>query len=185
MLSRLVIAFLPKSKRLLISWLQSPSVVILEPKKIVCHCFHCFPIYLPWSDGTRCHDNSQPWCTPFLIWNQSIVPCPVLTVVSWPAVLKRQVQWSGIPISEEVSTVCCDPHSQRLGVVNKAEVDVFMELSCFFDDAMDVGNLISGSSVFYKLRLYIWNFSIQVLLKPSLKGFEQILLAWEVSTIVW
>ena len=51
MLSRFVIAFLSKSKCLLISWLQSPSGVILEPKKIVCHCFHCFPIYLPWSDG--------------------------------------------------------------------------------------------------------------------------------------
>ena len=51
MLSRLVIAFIPRSKRLLISWLQSP-------KKIVCHCFHCFPIYLPRSDGTRWHDLS-------------------------------------------------------------------------------------------------------------------------------
>ena len=57
MLSRLVITFLPRSKRLLISWLQSPSTMILEsPKNKVCHCFHCFPIYLTWSDGTRCHD---------------------------------------------------------------------------------------------------------------------------------
>ena len=55
---RLVIAFLPRSKHLLISWLQSPSAVILEPKKIVCHCFHCFPVYVPWSDGIRCHDFS-------------------------------------------------------------------------------------------------------------------------------
>ena len=47
MLSRLIITFLPRSKCLLISWLQSPSAVILEPKKKVCHCFHCFPIYLP------------------------------------------------------------------------------------------------------------------------------------------
>ena len=47
MLSRMVIAFLPRSKQLLISWLQPPSAVILEPKKIVCHSFHCFPIYLP------------------------------------------------------------------------------------------------------------------------------------------
>ena len=47
MLSRLVIAFLPRSKHLLISWLQSPSAAILEPKKIVCHCFHCFPVCLP------------------------------------------------------------------------------------------------------------------------------------------
>ena len=59
MLSRLVITFLPRSKRLLISWLQLPSAVILEPPKIkVCHCFHCFPIYLPLSDGTGCHDLS-------------------------------------------------------------------------------------------------------------------------------
>ena len=56
MLSRLIITFLPRSKRLLISWLQSPSAVILEPQKIVCHCFHCFAIYFPWSDGTRCHE---------------------------------------------------------------------------------------------------------------------------------
>ena len=55
-LSRFVIAFLPRSERLLISWLQSPFSVILEPKKIVSHCFHCLPIYLLWSDGTGCHD---------------------------------------------------------------------------------------------------------------------------------
>ena len=54
-LSMFVIAFLPRSKRLLISWLQSPSAMILEPKK-VCHCFHFFSIYLPWSDGTGWHD---------------------------------------------------------------------------------------------------------------------------------
>ena len=59
MLSRLVIAFLPRSKHLLISWLQLPSAVILEPpQNKVSHCFHCFPIYLPWSDGTGCHDLS-------------------------------------------------------------------------------------------------------------------------------
>ena len=58
MLSRLVITFLPMSKRLLISWLQSPFAVILEPKIIVCHCFHCFPIYLPWDKGTGCHGLS-------------------------------------------------------------------------------------------------------------------------------
>ena len=56
MLSRLVIAFLPRSKSLLNSWLQSLSAVILEPKKIKAHYFHCFPIYLLYSDGTRGHD---------------------------------------------------------------------------------------------------------------------------------
>jgi len=56
MLSRLVIASLPRSKRLLISWLQSPSAVILEPRKIKSPCFHCFPIYFPRSDGTGCNN---------------------------------------------------------------------------------------------------------------------------------
>ena len=58
MLSTFVIAFLPRSKCLLISWLQSSSAVILELPKIICHCFHCFPIYLPQGDGTGCHDLS-------------------------------------------------------------------------------------------------------------------------------
>ena len=150
--------------------------MILEPKKIKSVTFHFFPIYLPWSDGTRCHhlsflnvnfkpafslssfiliqrlysssslsairvgsfaylrlliflsailipswnssslafhvmyavyksnkqgDNIQPWCTPFPIWNQSVVPCRVLTVASCHAYryLRRQVRWSGIPTS--------------------------------------------------------------------------------------
>ena len=58
-LSQFFIAFLPRSKHLLISWLHSPSAMILECKKnTVYHCFHCFPIYLPWNDGTGCHDLS-------------------------------------------------------------------------------------------------------------------------------
>ena len=57
-------------------------------------------------------------------------------------------------------------------VVNKAEVDVFLEFSCFFDDTTDVGNLISGSSAFSKSSLNIWKFSVHVLLKPSLENFE-------------
>ena len=59
LLFNMLLAFLSRSKCLLISWLQSPSAVILEPAKIKsCHCFHCFLIYLPWSDGTGCHDLS-------------------------------------------------------------------------------------------------------------------------------
>ena len=57
-LSGFVISFLPRSKCLLVSWLQSASTVILKPKKIVCPSSHCFPIYLPWSDGAGCHDLS-------------------------------------------------------------------------------------------------------------------------------
>ena len=76
------------------------------------------------------------------------------------------------PSLEEFSAVCCDPHSQRLGIVNKAEVYDFLELFCFFDDPMDVGNLISGSSAFSKSSLNIWRFSVHVLLKPDLENFE-------------
>ena len=164
-------------------------------KNKVSHCFHCLPIYFPWSDGARCHDfsflnvelkpsfslssftfikrlfsssllsaisvvssaylrlliflpailipacvsssptflmmysayklnkqgdNIQPWCTPFPIWNQSVVPCPVLTVASWPAYkfLKRQVRWSGIPISFRIF------HSLLWSTQSKALMDV-------------------------------------------------------------
>ena len=58
------------------------------------------------------------------------------------------------------------------GIVNKAEVDVFLQLSCLFDDAMDVGNLIFGSSAFSKSCLNIWKFTVHVLLKPDLENFE-------------
>ena len=176
MLSRLVITFLPRSKHLLTSWLQSPTIAILEPQKIksatvstvspsICHEVMELDamIFVLWmltfkptfslssftftkrlfssslsairvvSSGylsllifllailipafassspaflimysayklNKQGDNIQPWWTPFPIWNQSVVPCPVLTVASWPAhrFLKRQVRWSGIPIS--------------------------------------------------------------------------------------
>ena len=166
MLSRLVIAFLSRSKHLLISRHQSPSTVILEPKKIksvtvsfvspsICHevvdqmpwsfslssftfikrlfsssllsaisvvssAYLRLLIFLPAilipacaSSSPAFHimysayklnkqgDNIQPWRTPFLIWNQSVVSCPVLIVASWHTykVLSRQVRWSGISIS--------------------------------------------------------------------------------------
>ena len=177
MLSRWVITFLPRSKCLLISWLQSPSAVILEPPKmksdsastvspsifhevmgpdamilvfwmlsfkptfslssftfirrlfhssslsairvvsfaylrlllflpaiLIPACASSSPEFLMMYSAYKLNkqgDNIQPWCTPFPIWNKSVVPCPVLTVASWPAYrfLKRQVRWSGVPIS--------------------------------------------------------------------------------------
>ena len=205
MLSRLVITFLPRSKHLLISWLQSPSAVILESPKMKSATIST---YLPWCNGTRCHDlsflnvefkptfslssftfikglfgslvsairvvssaylrllvflpailipacassspgflmmhsayklnkqgdNIQPWCTPFPIWNQSVFPCPVLTVASWSVYRfsqeAAQVFWyshlfQNFPQFVVIHTV------KGFGTVNKAEVNVFLELSCF------------------------------------------------------
>ena len=247
MLSRLVIAFLPRIKRLLISWQQSPSAVILEPHKIksltvsvVCpsiwhevmrpdamilvfwmlnfkpaFSFSFFTfikrlfsssslstirmvssvylrllIFLPAilipacaSSSWACHtmysayklnkqgDNIQPLCTPFPIWNQSAVPCSVLTVAFWPAYrfLRRQVRWSGIPISVSFPQFVVIHTVKGFCMVNKAEVGVFLEISCFFYDPMNVNNLISGSSAYSKSSLNIWNFTVLVLLKTCLE----------------
>ena len=191
----------------------------------VSHCFHFIPIYLPWSDGTKCHDlhflnvkfkpdvslsyftfinrlfssssisavrvvsfaylrlliflpiilipacassswafhmmysayklnkqggNIQPLYTPFPILNQSAVPCSVLPVTSWPAYrfLRRQVRWSGIPISVSFPLFVVIHTVKGFCMVNKAEVGVFLENSCFFYDPMNVDNLIFCSSPF-------------------------------------
>ena len=247
MLSRLVIAILPRSKCLLISWLQSPTAVILEPKKIksvsvflsICHkvteadtmilvfwmlsfkpafLLSCFTfikrlfcssllsairvvssaylrlfIILPAililtcvSSSLAFHmlcsayklnkqgDNIQPWHTPFPIWNQSFVPFPVLTVASWPSYrfLSRQVRQSGIPISCRIFQFVVIYTVKGFGIVNEAEVDVFLLFSCLSNDPTDVGNMISGSSAFSKSSLNIWKFMVHVLLKPGLENFE-------------
>ena len=88
-------------------------------------------------------------------------------------------------VSQEAGKVVCYPHLLKnfpqfivihtvkgFGRVNKTEIDAFLELSCFFHDPADVGNLISGSSAFSKSSLYMWNFSVHILLKTSLKDFE-------------
>ena len=71
------------------------------------------------------------------------------------------------------------------GAVNKAEADVFLEFSCFFYDAIDVGNLISGSSAFSKSSLNIWNFSVHILLKAGWENLTITLLTCEMSAKVW
>ena len=76
------------------------------------------------------------------------------------------------PTLSEFSTVYCEPHSQRLGIVNKAEIVIFMELSCFFHDPADGGNLISDSFAFSITSLNIWKFTIHILLKPALENFK-------------
>ena len=129
--------------------------------------------YLPYKLNQQ-GDNIQPWHTPFPIWNQSVVPCPVLTVASWPEYrfLRRQVRWSGIPISwlwsKRLDLVVIQT-VKDFGIINKAEVDVFLKLSCFFYDPTAIGNLISDSCAFYKSSLNIWKLLVHVLLKFSLE----------------
>ena len=77
---------------------------------------------------------------------------------------------------------------EGFGIVNKAEIDVFLELSCFFDDPEDVGNLISGSSAFSKTSLNIWRFSVHLLPKPGLENFEYYFISmWDECNcvVVW
>ena len=101
-----------------------------------------------------------------------MVPCLVLLF------LDLHTDFSGgrsrglvFPSLSEFSTVSCDPH-KGFGIVNKAEIDIFLELSCFFHNPADVGNLISGSSALSKTGLNIRKFTDHVLLKPGLENFE-------------
>ena len=75
--------------------------------------------------------------------------------------------------------------AKGFGIVNKAEVDVFLVFSWFFDDLTNIGNLMSGSSAFSKFSLNIWKFTDHILLKPDLENFEHYLLVCEMSVIVW
>ena len=186
---------------------------------------HCFPIYFPWSDGTKYHDihflngkfepdvslssftfikrlfnssslsamrvvsseyvqlltflleifipvftssswaflmmysayklsnqgdNIQPWHTPFLIWNQSFVPCSVLAVATQPAYrfLRRQIRWPGIPVSVSRPQFVVIHTVKAFFTVDEAEVGVFLQFFCFFYEPVDVDSLISGSSAF-------------------------------------
>ena len=110
----------------------------------------------------------------FPIWNQSIVPCPVLTVASLPEYrfLRRQIRWSVIPISLRIFQFVVIHTVKSFSVVNDAEVHVFLEFLCFFYDPIDVGNLISSSSAFSESSLNIWKFSVYILLKASLGNFK-------------
>ena len=87
--------------------------------------------------------------------------------------LRRQVTWSGIPISLKNFPESVVIHTVKgFGVVNKAEIDVFLELYFFFNDPKDVGNLISGASTFSKSSLNIWRFTVHILFKSGLENFE-------------
>ena len=101
-------------------------------------------------------------------------PCPVLTVASWPTFrfLRRQVRWSGIPISFRIFHSLFVIYTVKgFGIVNKTEVDVFLKLSSFFNDPSRCWQC----DHFSKSSLYIWKLLVRVLLKPSLKDFDHYL----------
>ena len=114
------------------------------------------------------------WYTHFLIWNQPIVPYSIITFGSWPTYrfLRRQIRWCGILITVTVFPQLVVIHTVKgFCLVNKAEVGVFLEFSCFFYDPMDIGNLISASFAFSKSSLNLRNFTVQVLLKTCLENY--------------
>ena len=130
----------------------------------------------------------QPWGTPFPILKQSVFPCLVLTVASWSACrfLRRQFRWSGIPISLKIfHNLLWATQSTAFCIVNKAEVDAFLELTCISYDPTDGGHLISASSAFSKPAwtsrssrfMYYWSLTWRIL--------STTLLACEMRAIVW
>ena len=230
-MSRFIIAFFPRSRHLLISWLQSPFTVILQPKQIksataciaspsICHevmgldamilifwmlsfkpafslssftfikrllsssslsatravsfaylrlsillltiwipaCYLSSPAFHMMHSACKLNkqgDNIHPWHTSFPIWSQFVVPCPLLTIASWPAYkfLRRQVRWSGIPISLRIShSLLWSTQSKVLSWSMKQVF--FWNYHNFFYNSMDVGNWLSGSSAFSKPSLY-------------------------------
>ena len=120
-------------------------------------------------------DNIQPWHTPFPIWktvccSMSSSNCCFLTCIQVSQKAGQAVWYSHLFQNFPQFIVIHTVEGSR--VVNKAEIDVFLELSCFFDDPADIGNLILRSSAFSKTSLKIWKFSVHVLLKPGLENFE-------------
>ena len=119
----------------------------------------------------------------------SLLPCPVLTVAFWPdtGFLRGRSGGLAFPSGRIFHSLLWSTQSKAL-TVSKAEIDVFLELSCFFSDPADVGNLISGSSAFSKTSLNIWKFMVHVLLKPGLENFEHYFASmWDGCncTVVW
>ena len=131
-------------------------------------------------------DSRHSCLTSFSILNQSVVPYRVLTVASLPVYrfLRRQVRWSGIYIFLRAFH-SLSWSTQRLRHSPWNRWNVFLELSDFFDDPTDVGNLISGSSAFSKFSLNIWKFMVHVSLSLTWRILSITLLACEMSAIVW
>ena len=118
-------------------------------------------------------DNIQPWRTPFPIWNQSVIPRPILTAASWPAhrFLRRLVKWYGISISKNLPQFVVMHTVKGFGIVHKAGVDVLLEL-LFFQWSNRCQEFDPWFLCLSKSSLNIWRFMVCVLLKPGLENFE-------------
>ena len=119
-------------------------------------------------------DNIQPWHTPFPIWNQCIVPCPVLTVASWLAYrfLRRQVRWSGMTISLRIfHSLLSSTQSENFEKLMKQHVSFWNSLA-FSMMQQTLTIWFCCSFAFSKSSLNIWKFFVHVLLKPGLANFE-------------
>src|SRR5574341_1241651 len=128
-------------------------------------------IKFPTSAGSsKKQDSSRKTFTSSLLTTPK--PLAVWITINCGKFFKRQVRWSGIPISFRIFQFIVIHIVKGFGLVNKAEIDVFLELSCFFHDPADVGNFIFGSSAFSKTSLNIWKFAVHILLKPGLENFE-------------
>ena len=136
-------------------------------------------------------DNIQPWCTPFPIWNHvqnssmSSSNCYFLTCTQISQKAGQVVWYSRL---FRIFQFVVFHTIKGFGIVNKIEIDVFLELSSFFHDPADVGNLISGYSAFSKSSLNIWKFTVHVLLKLGLESFEHYFASmWDECncSIVW
>ena len=155
-------------------------LLIFLPAFLIPACASSRPVFLMINKLNKQGDSFQPWRTPFPIWNQSVVPCPVLTVASWPAYrfLKRQVRRSGIPIPLRIFQFVVVHTVKDFGIVNKAKVDFWGEFSCFFQWSYGVPlpflnpAWTSGRSQF----MYYWSLAWRIL--------SITLLACEMSTIV-
>ena len=212
-------------------------------KEEICHYFHIFPFYLPWSNGVGCHDLSflifsfkpalllssltlikslfnspllsairvvlseylrllvflppilitaatgwhaaqdrvarlwgQSWCEQAACWTcwiltQSVVP---YRVASWPTYrfLRKQVRWSGIPISLRAFHSLSWYTDKGFSVVDETEKGIFLEFPCFVYDPLNVGHFSSGSSSFSEPSFNIWKFLVHIKLKPSMQDFK-------------
>ena len=129
----------------------------------------------------------QPWCTPFPIWNQSVVSCPVLTAVSWPVYrfFRRQVRCFGIPISVKTFQFVVIHTVKGFGTVNKEEVRCFSGTVLLFWWSSRCWQFVLWLLyAFSKTCLKIWKFTVHILLEPGLEILNITLLSCEMSVVV-